>query len=511
MTTLKADPTSIRAKATKINGEWPAVPASPIPPDMLQLAGLAMQQIAANHERLQSCVASGEAEAARLAACLEAAAKAYEQVDQINKTEIESGQPSGTDAVTINPVLPPQVPATGGMCYGAPGNPYEEWPTAAAQLAAANMNVLDYAEEMYAFADAITTRAKDFSPGDTHWEGLAAEAAEGKMRQHESWLYEVATKSREIAKQAQDFYNAHEKAKADHPEPLAGDSQVMDFNEYNEKQVKSEQVRGVYSTEATFTSIDTPAPPEGAYAPTPVFKKDVPPLPEKDDGQQPGDPAAGDPAAGGGGVGGGQPGGAPSETAAVSPASAQNGQQAAKSGEQSGGSPSGGQGSGGSPSGGGQGSGGSPAGGAPTGLPEGLTDMPTDPAIRPASAEPTGGGGPGSGSGGGGGGGGGGTPNQPLAPAAGASAPSSSPAAVAGGGGAAPVGAAGPGGAMGGMPMGGGHGMGGQGGGAKERRRTPGLSPDEELYVEDRASTEPVIGLQRPRRGKDGGQDKENT
>jgi hypothetical protein len=67
---------------------------------------------------------------------------------------------------------------------------------------------------------------------------------------------------------------------------------------------------------------------------------------------------------------------------------------------------------------------------------------------------------------------------------------------------------------MGGMPMGGGHGMGGQGGGAKERRRTPGLSPDEELYVEDRASTEPVIGL-RPRRGKDGGQDggqaKENT
>jgi hypothetical protein len=63
---------------------------------------------------------------------------------------------------------------------------------------------------------------------------------------------------------------------------------------------------------------------------------------------------------------------------------------------------------------------------------------------------------------------------------------------------------------MGGMPMGGGHGMGGQGGGAKERRRTPGLSPDEELYVEDRPSTEPVIGL-RPRRGKDGGQDKEST
>lgn len=504
MTTLKADPTSIRAKATKINGEWPAVPASPIPPDMLQLAGLAMQQVASNHERLQSCVDSGKAEAARLAACLEAAAKAYEQVDEINKTEIESGQPSGTDAVTINPVLPPQVPASGGMCYAAPGNPYEEWPTAAAQLASANMNVLQYAEEMYAFSDAITARAKDFSPGDTHWEGLAAEAAEGKMRQHESWLYEVATKAREIAKQAQDFYNAHEKAKADHPEPLKGEENVvMDFDEYNAKQVKSEGVRGVYSNEVTFTSIDTPAPPEGAYAPTPVFKKDVPPLPEKDNGQQPGGPAAG------GGGGGEQPGGTPGETPAVSPASAQNGQQTPPSGEQSGGSPSGGQGSGGSPSGG-QGSGGSPAGGGtPTGLPEGLTDMPTDPAIRPASADPAGGGGPGSGSGGGGGGGGG-TPNSPLAPAASAGSPSSSPAAVSGGG-AAPVGAAGTAGAMGGMPMGGGHGMGGQGGGAKERRRTPGLSPDEELYVEDRPSTEPVIGLRARRPGKDGGQDKEST
>jgi hypothetical protein len=54
------------------------------------------------------------------------------------------------------------------------------------------------------------------------------------------------------------------------------------------------------------------------------------------------------------------------------------------------------------------------------------------------------------------------------------------------------------GGMGGGMPMGG-HGMGGQGQQGKERRRTPGLTPDEELYVEDREYTEGVIG-RRPRR-----------
>ncbi|PIB78211.1 hypothetical protein CQY23_15035 [Mycobacterium celatum] len=57
------------------------------------------------------------------------------------------------------------------------------------------------------------------------------------------------------------------------------------------------------------------------------------------------------------------------------------------------------------------------------------------------------------------------------------------------GGAAGPSSGAMGGGGMGGMPMGG-HGQ-GQG---KEKRRTPGLSPDEELYKEDRAWTEGVIG-----------------
>jgi hypothetical protein len=46
----------------------------------------------------------------------------------------------------------------------------------------------------------------------------------------------------------------------------------------------------------------------------------------------------------------------------------------------------------------------------------------------------------------------------------------------------------------GGMPM---HGQ-GQGAG-KERKRTPGLAPDEDIYTEDRPYTEAIIGLRRRR------------
>jgi hypothetical protein len=59
---------------------------------------------------------------------------------------------------------------------------------------------------------------------------------------------------------------------------------------------------------------------------------------------------------------------------------------------------------------------------------------------------------------------------------------------------------------MGGMGMGGGmpmHGAGHGQGGASEKKRSPGTSPDETLYEEDREWTEGVIG-NRPRRRDSG-------
>jgi hypothetical protein len=50
-------------------------------------------------------------------------------------------------------------------------------------------------------------------------------------------------------------------------------------------------------------------------------------------------------------------------------------------------------------------------------------------------------------------------------------------------------------GGFGGAPMhGAGHGQGG-----KEKKRNPGLSPDENIYAEEREWTEPVIGQRRRR------------
>jgi hypothetical protein len=71
---------------------------------------------------------------------------------------------------------------------------------------------------------------------------------------------------------------------------------------------------------------------------------------------------------------------------------------------------------------------------------------------------------------------------------------------------ASPGGATG-GAAAGGTAMGGGmapmHGAGHQNQG-KEKRRNPNLSPDEDLYTEDREWTEGVIGLRRRRDVQDG-------
>jgi hypothetical protein len=60
-------------------------------------------------------------------------------------------------------------------------------------------------------------------------------------------------------------------------------------------------------------------------------------------------------------------------------------------------------------------------------------------------------------------------------------------------------------GGMGGMPM---HGAGQGQGGGKEKKRTPGLAPDEDIYTEDRPWTEAVIGN---RRRKDVQDNKEST
>jgi hypothetical protein len=96
---------------------------------------------------------------------------------------------------------------------------------------------------------------------------------------------------------------------------------------------------------------------------------------------------------------------------------------------------------------------------------------------------------------------------MPLSPAVGAE--TVAPTAPAHAGSAAPAGTStgAAGGAMGGggmAPMG--HGAGHNPG--KEKRRDPNLSPDDDLYTEDRPWTEAVIGNRRRRDVQDGKESK---
>jgi hypothetical protein len=119
-----------------------------------------------------------------------------------------------------------------------------------------------------------------------------------------------------------------------------------------------------------------------------------------------------------------------------------------------------------------------------------MPGLPDDPSIRPAAAS-------GGGAGGGSGGGAGGASSMPLQPNVGGVSVGPGPTAGGTGPGAGPTGAGAAGGGMGGMgamPMhGAGHGQGGE----KEKKRAPGLSPDEDIYTEDRPWTEAVIGNRR--------------
>jgi hypothetical protein len=133
-----------------------------------------------------------------------------------------------------------------------------------------------------------------------------------------------------------------------------------------------------------------------------------------------------------------------------------------------------------------------PGGGDPS---KDMPGLPDGPDLSPAAAG-------GGGSGGGSGGGGGGLGSSPLQPAAVGPALGTGP--TAGGSAAGPHAAGAPGaaGGMGGMGggMGGMHGGGGHGQGGKEKKRAPGLTPDEVIYTEDREWTENYIGQQAKRR-----------
>jgi hypothetical protein len=422
--------------------------------------------------------------------------------------------------VPINPTLPPSVPAIEAppLMEAMPGGDTGGYldPKAAAEIIhSGNSGAMrSYASDAKSFANSLRAASDRYSLGGVTWDGSAAEAAGDALRQHQEWLNKIAEQYDYLAAQAEDMAAAQDKWAAEHPtveqieqaetavqtaaENKDGPALAAAWKAYQALVHKSEQVLVSYSADVTGKGLlGVPKPPPGAAPFGPVTGNEDPR--KRDQPQQPapeGDGAPQQPGTGDGSGASQQPTAAPSPTAQPTSAQRPAAQQAAAGAPSDGGAPSGG----GVPSGGG-----SPSGGMPGGLPgggpsPGTPKLPTDPTLKPAALGR-------SGAGVGGGGAGGGAPSMPLSPVVGAEtvAPTAPARAASAGPAATSTGAA-AGGAMGGgmAPMG--HGAGHNQG--KEKRRDPNLSPDEDLYTEDRPWTEAVIGNRRRRDVQDGKESK---
>jgi ESX-1 secreted protein B PE domain/PPE family len=503
---VRVEPSQLEGKAAEIGTEISDSSGFPSAPCDFAFVQLASAQVQAGSLTLKSFVASGNREASNLATVLNTAAGVYRSVDERTREALEHDPPLAVpiDPVPVNPPLQPPVPAIeaprpAGMPGGDTGGYLD--PKAAAQIIHSGdpAPMRSYAEEARSFAQSLRSSSDQFSLSGLTWGGPSADSAGTALQRHKDWLNKIAEQYEYLATQADDMADAQDKWAAQHPtvEEIEQVEQEMQQaiqtkdrvalhiaqDKYAKLFEKSEVVLTGYSADVSGKGLlGVPKPPPGATPIEPVTGNGDPRKsgqPNKNGGSQ--QPGSGD------GTGAPQhPTGTPSPAAQPMSAQQPSGQPAGSGAPSGDGTPSGG----GAPSGGMPG--GLPGGGSSAGTPR----LPTDPSLRPAALG-------GGGAGGGGAGGGGGGPTMPLSPAVSAEtvAPSAPTHAASATPGAAASGGAAGGGMGGGMaPM---HGA-GHGNQGKEKRRDPSLSPDEDLYTEDRPWTEPVIGNRRRRDVQEG-------
>jgi len=526
---VRVEPADLRRKASQIRGlSWSAPEAQPqlITPDALVISSVAITNLSNNADALWASQKFGKLEGDRLAQTLDNVATAYEQIDQIAGENIGStfDAPGGAPNATVYPPSvdlpapphPGKMPIPKGQLASDQGfmTPTEAQRALDAGDDGASLRAA--AAMWRGNSQTLAASAEQFEVNSTNWEGEAADAAYARFNSYRDWLISLSGSWKDLADEADKMVDAHNTAKSDHrpiadryaqlekeamQNPIASPGFAAAMNQIAQVQKQSEELRNGYARAAQPRQIEPEDPPPPVLGGIPVSADDHRRArPYQPDG-------AGQPGGGGGGqqASGGGSGGAPQQTPPPAPTSpmsagdqaAQAAQAAQQAGQQA--AQKAGESAGGGQPGGGQ-QGGSPGGGAPGGGLPGLGDKggpkgPADPRLRPASL--------GKGGMGSGGGGGGGMPGAPLQPAVSAETVAPSPYAASAGPAAGPGaagsggGAAAGGGGMGGMaPMHGAH-----GGGAGDKKRNPQLSQDEEIYVEERPHTEPVIGLQPRRRG----------
>jgi hypothetical protein len=512
MTGLYVDPTDLRAKAIQIRDLQFSLAKDKVTvsdPDALSPTRTAVANLRENADHLYEYQIYGDREGWRLAETLDAVAAAYEQIDAESRASIEgNGSPPEPVVPKTNtlpaPEVPPAMTRRGTLMAG-----YMDIEQAQQELSDG-----DHGASLRAARDAwlatgtqLQSDAEKFSQPIPNWEGDAALQAYGTLKKFGEFLHQLGTSWHQLAGEAHVMSDKHIDALSRHtpiyqeykeleaerdrllsqPGGATGGGAHHLAEQMMDRQQRSDELREDYAHKVNPEQVDAPSAPNST-APTAAVTQNGTPAQGCSGG------GSGGGGTGSGGGGGGAPASSDPGTAQTSPMSADPSQQS-KGGE-SGGEQSGG-GSGGGESGGGSG-GGEPS--LPTGddPSKGMPDTTGDPRLTPAADAGAGGGGSG-----GGGAGGGGAGAAPLQPSVSGVAVGPSPSAGGGTAGTAAPAAASSGsgmmGGMGGMPMGGG-GHGAQSG--TERKRTPGLSPDEELYTEDRPHTEGIIGRPERRAGQ---------
>ena len=477
-----------------------------IPPDGLSLSKTAVDNLNQNASFLYRNQDYGDREGARLAETLRSVAEAYDLADASAAASLEGNTEPQTPKTNAIPA--PTMPAPMGSPLGMTADEIGDVELAQQTLSSGDHggSLREAAVQWMANGNALKASSEQFKVKIQDWEGEAADQAYAKFVAYGAWLSQLGESWQKLAAEAMRISDAHVKALLNHTpvyqqyEQLKtqmiaaianGGSAAHTLGLEMEKlQRASEDIIDGYSKEAAPQLVTPPNPPPTG----------VPTVPVTGSGQANHAGSNGHPSTapgGGGGSGGGGGGPTPSMPQSAANASPMSAETPGGETPSGGGSGSGG----GSPAGGGAPSGGSPGGDMPNlpgGEPGGMGSLPDDPSLHPAAAGAGGGAGGGSG-----GGAGGGTGSIPLQPNVGGVSVGPGPAGAGGAGGAPATGGAAAGMMGGGMGGGMGGAHGGQAQGGKEKRRTPGLSPDEDLYVEDREYTEEVIGARKRRTVQD--------
>lgn len=521
MTSMSVEYQELMARADLLDQPMPKLPEiAPQPPCPFPFVEATAGRLDWNATEMRKCLEDGEREWKNLATSLRNAAMAYETVDEGSAAALGSvsADSSGGSSVggNVNAVsVTPASRETAGIAStesaGALADPSEsEYPNYDVREAAYIIKEGDqgtsynaFAYEWYAFERALLEETDRFTPF-LSWQGKAKEAVEANFAQQVNWIHNMAGLCVDLAKQARQVVDAHEKAvvyekwgtydeeagishtvPAEHPttyevsqtdfwyaeytrrDDAQGVATTIEW--YEEMQLQSETSLKLYVSNGRM-----PIPAlRPSYAPNAYPISEPPPTPAPGESDN---PDLSD-----------RPGGGINIPAGNYP-----GQDGGYSDYPTDGSQTDGSLTDGSLSDAGLSSGGGMAGMGGMPSSQGNSEL-ADAAKRnaPGGVKPA------AAMGGGGGAGGGGMPKMPLADAAGAEGAAGGAGAAGGraGIGGAVAGVGGRGGmAGGGMPMGGGSGA-GQGKDGKQGKRV--ASEEEALYTEDREWTGGVIGRRR--------------